>query len=323
MTRTGVGTYHLSISAANRFAIYDPAGDAERISITSGGNVGIGTTNPTTFSGNRTLAINNSAGGAVLELQSNGTSALRMATSSSDSALWEPRNVPVLFATNNLERFTIHQNGNLVFKGQSTATSGESLFQNNDSALSFYSTQTSVLASKEIRFFTKVVSGEQRMTILANGNILIGTTTDNGQRLQVNGDIYAEKQSGNASLFIKRVSLDTKFEISVQETRTRIRTWQTANDRDLYFDSDQAGTTRMIIAGGGNVLIGTQTDSGDKLRVNGTTFSNDIMTWNPQNDNRSGVAWRLGAATIGAVTPNRRLRVNVGGMEYFIGAVEV
>jgi hypothetical protein len=70
-------------------------------------------------------------------------------------------------------------------------------------------------------------------------------------------------------------------------------------------------------------LIGTTTNSGDKLRVNGTTFTNDIMTYNPQNDNRSGVAWRLGAATIGTDTLNRRLRVNVGGVEYYIGAVEV
>ena len=79
----------------------------------------------------------------------------------------------------------------------------------------------------------------------------------------------------------------------------------------------------MRIASDGNVLIGTTSNSGDKLRVNGTTFTNEIMTWNPQNDNRSGVAWRLGAATIGTDILNRRLRVNVGGVEYYIGAVEV
>jgi hypothetical protein len=44
MTRTSVGTYHLAISATNRFSIYDPAADAERISITSDGNVAIGIT---------------------------------------------------------------------------------------------------------------------------------------------------------------------------------------------------------------------------------------------------------------------------------------
>jgi hypothetical protein len=46
MTRTSVGTYHLAISATNRFSIYDPTANVERISITSDGNVGIGTTDP-------------------------------------------------------------------------------------------------------------------------------------------------------------------------------------------------------------------------------------------------------------------------------------
>jgi hypothetical protein len=74
---------------------------------------------------------------------------------------------------------------------------------------------------------------------------------------------------------------------------------------------------------GGNVLIGTTTDTSDKLRVNGNTFTNTLMTWNPENDNRSGVEWRFGAASIASITPNRRLRVSVGGTEYYIGAVEV
>jgi hypothetical protein len=87
--------------------------------------------------------------------------------------------------------------------------------------------------------------------------VIIGSTTDNGNKLQVYGDSYIEKASGNASLLMKRVTNDTKFEISVQESRTRLRTWSTANDRDIYFDTDNAGTTRMVILGGGNVGIGT------------------------------------------------------------------
>ena len=105
----------------------------------------------------------------------------------------------------------------------------------------------------------------------ATGNMLLDRQTDSGEKLQINGNIYSEKQSGNASLFIKRVSLDTNFEISAQETRTRIRTWSTANDRDLYFDSDAAGTTRMVITGSGNVGIGTASPT-QKLHVsNGAT----------------------------------------------------
>jgi hypothetical protein len=78
----------------------------------------------------------------------------------------------------------------------------------------------------------------------------------------------------------------------------------------------------MTIEGNGNVLIGTTTDPGYKLRVNGTTFTNDIRTFLPEADSVS-TPWRFGTASIATIIPNRRLRVNVGGVEYYIGAVEV
>jgi hypothetical protein len=82
-------------------------------------------------------------------------------------------------------------------------------------------------------------------------------------------------------------------------------------------------TNYFSITTGGNVMIATTTDSGDKLRVNGTNFSNEIMTLSPETEGRSGIVWRFGAASIATIIPNRRLRVKVGGVEYYIGAVEV
>jgi hypothetical protein len=83
-----------------------------------------------------------------------------------------------------------------------------------------------------------------------------------------------------------------------------------------------AGVEQMRILSSGNVLIGTTTDSGDRLRVNGTTFTNEIRTFLPEADSVS-TPWRFGTASNASITPNRRLRVNVGGIEYYIGAVEV
>jgi hypothetical protein len=80
---------------------------------------------------------------------------------------------------------------------------------------------------------------------------------------------------------------------------------------------------RMRITSGGNVLIGTTTDTGHPLRVNGRTFTNELITLAPESESISGAEWRFGTASIASITPNRRLRVKVGGVEYYIGAVEV
>jgi hypothetical protein len=112
------------------------------------------------------------------------------------------------------------------------------------------------------------ITWNERMRITSSGNILMGGTADQSQRLQVYGDVLFEKATGNTSLLMKRITNDTKFEISVQETRTRIRTWSTANDRDIFFDTDNAGTTRMVITGGGTVCVNSTSGySSEKMRI--------------------------------------------------------
>lgn len=85
-------------------------------------------------------------------------------------------------------------------------------------------------------------------TIQQNGNVGIGETAPSYL-------LHLKQETGNTAMFMKRVTNDTNFEISVQESRTRLRTWSTANDRDIYFDTDNAGTTRMIIKAGGDVQV--------------------------------------------------------------------
>lgn len=85
-----------------------------KMTITDTGNVGIGTSSPTSFgAGFTTLSVNNGTQGGIVELQSAGISSLRIACSTTDSALWEPRAVPTLFATNNTERMRITSDGYL------------------------------------------------------------------------------------------------------------------------------------------------------------------------------------------------------------------
>ena len=68
-----------------------------------------------------------------------------------------------------------------------------------------------------------------------------------------------------------------------------------------------AGAEQMRITSSGNVLIGTTTDVGARLHVNG-----DIRTAAPSGG--SAVNWKLGTARGGTITPNAIVRVEIGGV---------
>jgi hypothetical protein len=149
---------------------------SERMRLNASGNVGIGTSSPSTFSGNTVVSINNSAGGAVLELQSNGTSAFRMATSSSDSALWEPRNVPVLFATNGTERMRIGSSGGVESRNMSSTGSGfAALSANSFAGAGFYHASLTSAGTGWYHFIGQSGDGSSITTnnilIFGNGNV--------------------------------------------------------------------------------------------------------------------------------------------------------
>jgi hypothetical protein len=178
-----------------------------------------------------------------------------------------------------------------------------------------------------------------RMLITSGGNVLIGQTLDLGYKFLVFGTgLFSSTllvAAGNNGGRLRVGNITNAYAIAFEKSNSSLTLggfYQNSGSSGEMILIDTNGNQNVLIsssnnsyfnASGGNVLIGTTTNSGDRLRVNGTTFSNDIMTWNPANDNRSGVAWRLGAASIGTDIPNRRLRVNVGGVEYYIAAVEV
>jgi hypothetical protein len=94
------------------------------------------------------------------------------------------------------ERMRIQSNGNILFKGQSTTSLAEAIFQNTNSALNFFATDTTSF-SKDIGFFTDTTTTEERLRISSNGlilisafsagNVMIGVSSDSGDRLRVTG----------------------------------------------------------------------------------------------------------------------------------------
>jgi hypothetical protein len=248
------------------------------------------------------------------------------------------------------------------------------------------------------RFF--VNDGTTSLFLNSGGNVLIGTTTDNGAKLQVSGsatiggnltissgnnlnvvtgDIHFQSNAGygilspnaNRLVSIQNGAFGVSGAATFSSDVTAARYYNPsgpygtsqANARNHFTQFNAGNATlaggwiagafgdalgnRIVIGqyagvaviaghngnldnwasmalatGGGNVMVGTTTDSGDKLRVAGTTFTNEIKTFLPEADSVS-TPWRFGTASIATIIPNRRLRVNVGGVEYYIGAVEV
>jgi hypothetical protein len=106
----------------------------------------------------------------------------------------------------------------------------------------------------------------EKMRIVGNGNVLINTTTDNGYLLDVNG---TARISGTTTLNSPlTVAISNLPVINLLDTLTN-HTWQfRSNGGSLWFIAN--GANNVQFRTNGNVLIGTTTDAGYKLDVNGT-----------------------------------------------------
>lgn len=98
-------------------------------------------------------------------------------------------------------------------------------------------------------------SGSIAMLINKSGNLGLGTTSPSYKLHVQLGQIYAGSNYG----------------FRTYDATNGGDSWQFgSNSGDFSFNNTSASTTPLTVKSGGNILIGTTTDSGDKLRVNGT-----------------------------------------------------
>jgi len=131
--------------------------------------------------------------------------------------------------------------------------------------------------------------GNERARITSGGNVLIGTATDNGggQKLQVNGSVLINAfDLGNETGIFFRSGAASSFKYNLSILAYDHDAGGSADGISINgFDGVSICTgantrqERFRVTSGGNLLVGTTTDAGFRLDVNGTgRFSSHLRT---------------------------------------------
>jgi hypothetical protein len=277
-------------------------GNAPDLVITSG-NVGIGTTTPAFNGTDSGLQILKSSVAATLRLTSS-TSNFDIANDSAGVYQIVRSNDSLYFGTNNIIRFSIASSGAATFS--SSVTTGGSLTigsGGNYATGSIYSDAgwgmifRAKQASPTIAEFMWANSADSElMRIKSNGNVLIGTTTDAGYKLDINGTARVSgtlRTTGNAWIY------DT-----TQDRQILIG----EGSRDVNIAGATSAATNTLIGfsnvGGNNRLSLYE----DKLLIASTgtaTFSGQVNIGNP-------------VAAAVAVASTHKVEIVIGGTTYYL-----
>ena len=180
-------------SAANE--MYFQVNSADRMVIKSNGNVGIGTTSP-----GEQLTLSRSSYPTVklIDTTDSAQGYFQYHTDANEFRLVAQTSHPLIFSTNDTERMRINSDGKVRINTTSNAF-GENLTVNgwitsgnltriglfgedgNNVVVGAFSTHALVFRSDNL----------DRGRVTAGGNFLMGTSTDNGERLYVSGSIRA------------------------------------------------------------------------------------------------------------------------------------
>ena len=296
-----------------------------KMTLTSGGNLLLGTTSSTLGK----LQVNSVAGGYGI-VNTNGTVTVGtyIEASNSYASFGTFSNQGLGFFTNNSAPLMfISTSGNVLIgtnsdSGNKLTVKGSIGIQRSvntaESTINMEGNFNFVAAGGYSHRFEQ--NGTEVARIVPNGNLLLGTTTDSGSRLQVVGVSY----------FNGNVLIENNNELRWKDSGGSQRTiLELTNANDLYFGGSFAGslifigggsyTERARISDSGNFLIATATDSGvyrldvsGKARVQSVFELDDVLTLNQIStpaDPASGKSSIYMDSADGAI----KCKINVGG----------
>jgi hypothetical protein len=273
----------------------------------SGSNVGLGTTTPAGASGT-TFEINGVAGQARLSIKNNATgststSGLQIGVDTGGAAFIENRGANSLqLNTNGSARLFITSAGNV---GIGTTSPSQLLEVNNGTQsiiknvsgtrtlqLESYAADWNYLASTGNNLGINVgganalvinVNSAERMRILSNGNIGIGGASSEGAASDDRVlTIHNSNSSGSMRSMIRFTNFNTgsAWPNGAFFTIDSSQNFYISNLEDASTIFQTNGSERGRITGGGNWLLGTQTDNGERLYVSGSIRATGSITAN-------------------------------------------
>lgn len=166
-------------------------------------------------------------------------------------------------------------------------------------------------------FIQSVFSGTSYKNLLLNptlGNVIVGSISDNGNTFQVNGSIYGKGLVSDVNGGVGSAIYAYNQVLTGSSTNALIQfdtTWNTtgnANAIDLNVTNTASGASSKLL----NLRI-------DVNSVFSVSKNGEVQTSAPTG--YTAKPWKLGDATVGTITPDYYIKVEIDGQIYSIPAL--